>query len=258
MRLHSLPDEFLSEGRPWATSGEIALRAHVTAPDIRVAASRWRRDRRVFSPVRGLYVFVPPEFRKWGAVPAEWFVDAAMNHMGRRYYVGLLTAAARHGASHQASQVTQVLVHRQLLRRNFGRVRLQFLVSDKIDRVPVETVNTPTGTMRISSPETTALDLVERAADAGGLGLVATVLGELAEHLDDRRLAKAARQYPQSVAARLGHVLHEVAPKLPLDRLARVVGDVVTPIALDARRPRRGRRDARWGVLVNAPIESDS
>jgi predicted transcriptional regulator of viral defense system len=208
--------------------------------------------------VRGLHVFVTPEFRKWGVVPAEWFIDAAMAHLRRRYYVGLLAAAARHGAAHQASQVFQVIVDRQVPGRELGRLRLDFLVSERIERVPVETVNTPTGTMRISSPETTALDLVERAPDAGGLSHVATVLAELAERLDEKRLATAARLYPRAVAARLGHLLEHVAPKFPLDRLEKVVGDVDAPIAFDVRRPRRGPRDERWGLIVNAPIESDA
>ena len=64
----------------------------------------WRLARagRVATPRRGFYVIVPPEYRVAGCPPADWFIDDLMAHLGRPYYVGLLTAGALHGAAHQA------------------------------------------------------------------------------------------------------------------------------------------------------------
>jgi hypothetical protein len=70
---------------------------------------RLRARRRVFSPTRGLYVVIAPEFRSWGGVPADWFIDDLMRHLGRRYYVALLSAAAYHGASHLSSREATVV-----------------------------------------------------------------------------------------------------------------------------------------------------
>lgn len=78
---------------------------------------RLRRQLRVFSPTRGLYVVIPPEFRSWGVVPADWFIDDLMRHLGRRHYVALLSAAAYHGAAQQASQVFQVMTDGRVLER---------------------------------------------------------------------------------------------------------------------------------------------
>lgn len=258
MRLAKLPDEFLSEGRPWATPREIAARAAVPESHVRVAARRWVEARLAFSPVRGLYVFVPPEFRSWGVVPAEWFIDAAMRHVSRRYYVGLLTAAARHGSSHHAPQVFQVMVDKKFASRVVGRVRLQFLWSSRVGVVPAASVNTPTGTMLVGSRETTVLDLADRPGDAGGIDAVATAVSELAAGLDARKLADVARHYPRSAVARLGHILDNVHFEGSLDRLERLVARGDAPVLLDPRAPRRGARDPRWGVVVNRRIEAEA
>ena len=50
-----------------------------------------------------------------------------MGHLGRRYYVALLSAAAfLDGAAHQAPQVFQTMVDGRVLDRAIGRVRLRF------------------------------------------------------------------------------------------------------------------------------------
>jgi hypothetical protein len=48
----------------------------------------------VFSPARGFWVLIPPEFRSWRAVPASRFADVMMRALDRTYYVALLSAAA--------------------------------------------------------------------------------------------------------------------------------------------------------------------
>jgi hypothetical protein len=59
--------------------------------------------RRIARVRRGFYVVVPLEHAAAGAPPASWFIDDLMRrHLEVPYYVGLLSAAALHGASHQA------------------------------------------------------------------------------------------------------------------------------------------------------------
>jgi hypothetical protein len=78
---------------------------------VRVAVAEARRRHLVFSPVRGLYVLIPPQYRHEGTVPADWFLD----DLCWNYYLGYLSAAARHGAAHQAGQVTQTVVDRSVI-----------------------------------------------------------------------------------------------------------------------------------------------
>ena len=90
--IHDLPDLLISRGRYSASLEEIGELTGLSYAAVTSGLQRLRRQRRVFSPTRGLYVVVPPEYRSWGVVPAEWFIDDLMRHLGHSYYVALLSA----------------------------------------------------------------------------------------------------------------------------------------------------------------------
>jgi predicted transcriptional regulator of viral defense system len=62
--------------------------------------------------------------------------------------------------------------------------------------------------MKVATPETTAWDLVRYFKAAGGLENVVTVLSQLAEKLDAKKLLDAVKRHGEVIAAqRLGHLL---------------------------------------------------
>jgi predicted transcriptional regulator of viral defense system len=254
-----LPDELLSEGVSTFDTAEAARRTGLSRERVHGALKRLADAGEIFSAARGFYVIVPPEYRSWGAVPASWFVDPMMAHLGRSYYVGLLSAAELLGASHQRPQVFQVVVDKYLPGRAFGRVRLQFVVNKYAGKLATTAVNSPTGMMRASTPEVTALDLANRPLDSGGLSNVATVLIEL---YDDRQiieagLVDAAAHYPSASVRRAGYLLERFAD-LRLDalhRFARPEGH--EPAPFDASGPRQGPVERRWNLRLNTEIEPD-
>lgn len=252
-----LPDFLISKGRYWATTGEIAEQSGTGADATRHGLARLRSQRRLFTPARSFHVMVPPEYRSWGAVPAAWFIDPMMRHLGRRYYVGLLSAAAHHGASHQAAQTFQVMTDRHVENRDFDRVQLRFQTSGLVAQTPVEQVNTPTGTMTVSTREATVGDLVERPGKSGGLGNVATILREIGE-LDGAELARLSALRPRTHARRLGWLLAKFRGDVetrPLRVVADPANGVPTPLA--AGGSPRGTVDEDWGVIVNTEVEPD-
>jgi hypothetical protein len=83
-----------------------------------------------------------------------------MRFLGQPYYVGLLSAAAIHGAAHQQPMVFQVITDRPTRPARAGRVRIEFHMSRQVESAPVLEVRTETGSMRVSTPETAAYDLV--------------------------------------------------------------------------------------------------
>ncbi|MCZ7629650.1 MAG: hypothetical protein M5U19_11620 [Microthrixaceae bacterium] len=166
--LRDLPDHLLSEGTSWFTAREAADAAGVPLAHVYPGLKRLADRGQIFSPARGFYVPIPPEFRMWGSVPATHFVDAMMRHLDRRYYVGLLSAAELHGAAHQRPQVFQVMVERPLADRRNGRTRLSFHVRSRLAEVPTEQLTTPTGYLVVSTPEATVLDLASRPAEGAG------------------------------------------------------------------------------------------
>ena len=259
--LRLLPDHLIAIGEPVVDTERVSEMVGLEPRSVYAGLSRLRRQGRMFSPARGLYVAVPPEYRSWGVVPAPWWIDPMMAHLGRNYYVGLLTAAAAHGAAHQAPQVFQVVVDGQLAARDIHRVRVRFHVSSALPDLPagtIERVTTETGSMAVSSRELTAIDLAARPALAGGLDNVATVLTELGD-LDADVLATIGSLYPRSAVRRLGWLLEEVVGVRQLEALQRLaapgVGNV-TP--LDIHAAPTGQRSGTWAVLVNTSVEPDT
>lgn len=91
-------------------TAEAARRTGLSRDHVHGALKRLADAGQIFSPARGFYVIIPPEFRTWGVVPASYFVHPMMAHLGRRYYVALLSAAEMFGVAHQRPQVFQVVV----------------------------------------------------------------------------------------------------------------------------------------------------
>ena len=67
---------------------------------------------------------VPAEYRVAGAPPAAWYIDAFMKAIDAPYYVGVLTAAALHGAAPQQPQEFQVVTTRKGRPVMIGRERI--------------------------------------------------------------------------------------------------------------------------------------
>lgn len=259
-----LVDWLVAHGRHWVTIGEVAELLGIPRRHVPQTLRRLRDNGSLVSPTRGAYVPVPPEFRAWGSPPASHFIDPMMHQLGHPYYVGLLSAAEVHGVAHQRPQVFQVLTPARLAERSLGRVRLEFVHATNIEGRPTSTINTPTGTMIVSTPETTALDLVSRPRRAGGISNVATVIAEMLEEglLDGAYLGTAARHYPVAAAQRLGWLASfltsdGVANTLDLTELSQIARTRRDPTLLVASGPRDGVYDGDWHLLVNADVERD-
>lgn len=256
-----LADWLLARGRVAVTSTEVADLLQIPVDQVRVRLNQQVRKQRLFTPARGLWVPIPPEFRTWGAVPAAHFIDPLMRFLGRDYYVGWLSAAELHGAAHQRPQVFQVAVSATLAQRDFGRIRLRFVTRSRMEELPRVQMQTPTGQMWVATPELTALDLVDLPRLSGGLSNAATVLVELAQEpgLDPARLVEVARWFPTATVRRLGYLLSRFEPDIDLGPLrSLLVGQSrVHYSPLDPRAPLRGERDRTWDVVVNSAVEPD-
>lgn len=254
-----LPDELLSEGVSTFDTAEAARRTGLAPDRVHGALKRLADAGQIFSAARGFYVIIPPEYRSWGAVPATWFLHPMMAHLGRSYYVALLSAAEMFGAAHQRPQVFQVVVDKYLADRSFGRVRMQFVVNKHAAQLATTPVNSPTDTLRVSTPEVTSLDLASRPRDSGGLNNVATVVIELFEdrEVGEQGLIDAARFYPSASVRRAGYLLEKYADA-PLDALHAFANPAAhEPAPLQAGGDRRGRVELRWNLRVNTEIEPD-
>jgi predicted transcriptional regulator of viral defense system len=240
-------------------SREARQALRVSPAAAKLALNRLAKQGLIASPARGFYVIVPPEYRSLRSLPADQFIPALMQRLGLTYYVGLLSAAQYHGAAHQRPQEFQVMLGKSRRPLVSGAVRVAFVVRKNVAAIPVQIFNTPRGTVRVSTPEATAVDLVGYPDRIGGLDQAATILSELAEHLDPEVLVAAAQTAPIPWAQRLGHLLVKAGA-------AERVGALKSYVRQHARRaallvpkaPRKNAvRDEEWKLIVNADVEPE-
>jgi hypothetical protein len=150
-----------ASGRYHFGSSDAQKALGVSPAAAKLALHRLAKRGLIASPARGFYIIVPPEYRSLGSsLPADQFIPALMQRLGLTYYAGLLTAAQYHGAAHHRPQEFQVMLAKSRRPLNSGAVRVAFIVRKDISAIPVQSFNTPRGTVLVSTPEATAVDLV--------------------------------------------------------------------------------------------------
>ena len=219
---------------------------------------------RIMSPLRGFYVIVQNEYVLRGAVPQSFYLDDMMHHLGRKYYVALLSAASYHGASHQVPLRFSVMIEPPAMRDKKGKKYLtHYFCKSHIPEAYVERRQTRTGYINVSCPELTAVDLLPYQAKTGSISRAATVLAELAEKLDFGRLrADFVKKVPVTSLQRLGYILDEVLEEgetaESVYSLLKCSGFVLQYVPLKAGKSSEGcERNAKWRIIVNEAIEID-
>lgn len=254
-------DERQSAGRYTFLRREALAESGLSSEAVKKALQRLAARGRIAKAKDYFFVIVPLEYSKAGGPPAAWFIHDLMAAMERPYYVGLLSAAALHGASHHQPQEFQVVTDQPVRPVTVGRAKIRFFTSKFVEAVAVTSVKTPTGAMVVSTPETTVVDLVRFAKASGQLDYVATVIAELSAQLDGKQLLRAVKVVSDVPnAQRLGFILDRVRGQKLAEHLKRWV-DRQEPNPVPLRSHRRGvegKVDRRWCVVVDQPLEIEA
>ncbi|KAA6331824.1 hypothetical protein EZS27_019603 [termite gut metagenome] len=219
---------------------------------------------KVYSVWQGFYVIVPIEYQTKGIVPEMFYINQLMEFLGHDYYISLLNASAFYAAAHQQPQEFTVVTTPPSLRSTQKRgVKISFNNKSTIPEQFTEQRKTSTGYIKISSPELTATDLIQFEKEIGGLNRAATVLNELAESLDFKKLSAQFFEYvPIPFIQRLGYLLdveleyHSQAEDLFLQVKQHGCSFRNTP--LKNRKSIVGcETNKKWKIIVNERIEID-
>ncbi len=252
-------EDLQMDGRLVFTTDDAVQALGKSVAAVRAQLRRLKEKGRIVDPHRGFHVVVPPRYRRLGCLPPDHFVPQLMDHLDQPYYVALLSAAAYHGAAHQAPMVFQVMVPRSRRSIECGWVRVDFVARRDMRCTAVVERDTPTGVLRVASPAATAVEVVGYPERCGYLDNVATVLAELAEAIDADILEAEARRAPTAWVQRLGYLLVLVEQDELADRLDRVLAErnVFTVPLAPWQEMGGAPRDARWRVGINVDVEPD-
>jgi len=230
------------------------------------SALRRISNSRTIMPIRkGFYTIIPLGYALRGGLPPELYIDDMMKRLKRSYYICLLNAAAYYGAAHQQPQGFSVIATLPALRDIVKNgTYINFISTRKeIPQKWLKPFRTERGDVQVSTPELTAADLITYQKKIGGLNRAATVLCELTEALDFKRLDRSFFDFvPDSTVQRLGYLLENVLeqPKLAdlLYTKAQMYKCKFNTVLLKYDKEKgKSVVDMRWKVIVNEQIEMD-
>ncbi len=251
-------------GSPTFTFEEAKRTFSALSEDIVHTELSWLTAQKIIASVyRGFYVIIPTHYAAKGVVPPIYYIDQLMAHLGKPYYIGLLSAAELLGAAHQRPQKFSVMtVYPKATVSATKNPLLAWVCRRDIPQDHLQTKNSETGRVCYSNPELTALDLVQYEQYVGGLSRSATVLAELAEKIDFSAAGSELFDFTTvPTIQRLGYILeHSLGEQEQADALHRgllAYGKRLNYVPLSSRHPSGGERDKRWRVEINTEIETD-
>jgi len=222
--------------------------------------------RRILANVfNGFYVKIPVRYAADGIVPPEYYIDQLMRHLGRPYYISLTSAAQLFGAAHQAPQRFCVFTTRPVMSTSSAKNPYVFWgYRREIPQPLLIQRNSETAAVNYSSPELTAVDLVQYSQHIGGITRASTVLAELLDSTDFANANPYLYQFASLAAfQRLGYIVDEILEdQEQADALYQCLRDAELHFrwaALSRQRPADNTmpRSSRWKVIVNTNIEVD-
>jgi predicted transcriptional regulator of viral defense system len=234
---------------------------------IRNTLQRLANKKKIQSIGRGFFVVIPVEYGLKGIVAPIEYIDQMMKYLNREYYVGLLNAAALHGAAHQRPQEFTLVVDTNNLRDKVKKgIKINFIAKKNIPVSFIRQVMTKSGYVRVSNPELTAMDLILYVRETGGINRAATVLNELAEVMDFSHAGQDLFAYfNAAVVQRLGYLLDDV---LEQKKLADMLYQKAIAAGVKFRKyPLKVVKEEaelsvypvnkKWKIIVNEQIEID-
>lgn len=265
--------------RPWLREQLAGGRVCVTREELRAAFPDYS-DRNMKQAIaravedcilaygwQNFYLLLPPAYMKRRSLPPTLYIDALMNYLGRPYCVALLNAAEIYGAAHQRPQTFTVMTSNPPPRARKGDTSmLEFVTKREFNTcVPSElirSIKVSSGYIKVSTPEFTALSLVQYHKAAGGLSHVLTVLEELVEECRFDTLPDSITNYvPASVFQRLGYLLENTTGDMSAGAaLHEFLFTHYKPQAaplLTGTATSESSLDKRWRLYLNAQPKSD-
>lgn len=257
-KTESYIEHLRSAGRWSFTMGELFENLSNNEKALKQSLFRLKTKGKIAVVRSGFYVIIPPEFSKYKIIPTDLYIDDLMNALQKKYYVGLFTAAAMHGASHQAGMEYYVITEPPAIRHIKNKnVSINFFVKKQWPEQVTVIRKTDAGYIHVSSPELTAIDLLDY--NNFSINKTATVLEELSDQMKAGKLKEVIHFSKTSAIQRLGYILDKV---MPHNKFAGVLHNElkkrnVFPTPLLKGFPFKGHTDPQWKIIENARVESD-
>ena len=229
---------------------------------LKTEINRLTSSKRIQNVYKGFYVIIPIQYQLKGVVPPVYYINELMEHLGKPYYVGLLSAAAIYGASHQRAMSTQIVTTGPRARISNKNTLLNWNYRQHIPNELIESRNAEMGRINYSSAELTAGDIIQFASNIGGYQRAATVLAELVDVIDMTKMEGVLPYTSTTAMQRLGYLLEFVLfEQEKADQLYDIMkkrSGYFNAVLMSPEHPESDDTESnRWRVNMNIDIEID-
>ncbi|NOZ45153.1 MAG: hypothetical protein GXO79_00050 [Chlorobi bacterium] len=254
IRINEYLDSVISEGRYAFSLEELKDNFNLSEKAILQKLHRIKAKRKVVQLRKGFYLVITPQYSNLGTLPVILFIDDLMKHLSRKYYLGLFSAAALHGAAHQQPMESQIIIQKPPIRQIKNKKHsLSFFIKSEWEEDWLIQKKTETGYVNISSPELTIFDLISYHKRIGGFNRIFPIIEELCESVSKSKMKKIARECSAPVIQRLGYILEYLNEENLSETLYEVLKSKRTfkvPLSL-SRKNREGEFNKRWNLIIN-------
>lgn len=259
MSLQNFIENLASRGKYSFSTNDALKATTLSLTAFRSSIQRLRKRGYICSPFREFFLIVPPEYRSIGSLPPDQFIGDLMQFFGQPYYVGCLSAAHYYGATDQQPQTFQVIIPSPKRKVVVGKVKIAFITSNDMKKMPTKQLNTPRGYLTIATPEVTAIDLISHPRHSGGLSNAYDVISELSEQIQINSFSEVIKKVTKApYLQRLGYIFERLRfydlAKMCAKELKRF--GYVRKAVLDLQSSSSSRQlDPSWNLIVNLKLE---
>lgn len=260
MKLSAFIEEQLSYEKYAFSWKELCERTGASPSTLRKALDQAIKRRELVRLRKEFYVILPPQYRNYGKLPIQLYIQDLFDHLGKPYYLAFYSAAFYHGATHQRIQKDYVVTAPPPLRNiEKGKFRIDLFKTNRWPGGNILSKSSDAGKFKISSPALTAADLIFHQKSLGGLERIVPVLDELKDSIQTLEVIELLTWYPyKSVLQRLGFLLEAIGAQSssfgPLIQHLRNVD--LHPVLLSPEKGKKpGKARNEWKVDKNVELK---
>jgi predicted transcriptional regulator of viral defense system len=211
---------------------------------------------------KGFYVIIPAKYQNVGKIPIQLYAETLFTYIQKDYYLGLYSAAAFHGASHQQIQQDYIICNPPAMRDiKKGNYSINFFITSYWPKKNIIQKKSDAGLYNISSPALTLADLLYYQNRIGGLNRMLAIIEELAEIIQIEDVHELTTWYPNvNTFQRMGYLLEqfEVDEKILEVIQMHLASQKHYPMLLSpVKNEKPGSANNRWKIDLNITLEND-
>ncbi len=211
---------------------------------------------------KGQYVVIPSDvlYGRKGFVQDPYIViDQFMKNSGKDYYIGFQSAAHLHGIAEQLPFRVRAAVLKQRKPFLVGETRIEFVTLRKEKFFGILDMRYGGYSIKISDPEKTLLDCLDRPELCGGISeVVKTISNGLDRVQDEKLLGYLHKMNNYALNQRMGFLLENLK-----NMGYEIRNDFINELwklrsnytySLDPFSPKKGRISKKWKIVENVKL----